>query len=140
MEKQNLSICDILNIKYPIIMAPMFLVSNIEMLVAASKSGITGAIPALNFRTIEEFEIALKELKEKCAGPFGINLIVNKSNFLYLEQLEVCCRLKVDYIITSLGSPRLTIEKAHEAGVKVFCDVTDLKYALKLISQNGKKS
>ena len=63
--KKNTSLCDILNIKYPIIMAPMFLVSNIEMLVAASKSGITGAIPALNFRTIEEFEIALKELKEK---------------------------------------------------------------------------
>ncbi|TXB66711.1 nitronate monooxygenase [Vicingus serpentipes] len=132
MEKQNSSICDILNIKYPIIMAPMFLVSNIEMLVAASKSGITGAIPALNFRTIEEFEIALKELKEKCEGPFGINLIVNKSNFLYKEQLTACCKHKVDYIITSLGSPEETINQAHKAGVKVFCDVTDLAYAKKV--------
>lgn len=132
MKKNNLSLTDILDIKYPIIMAPMFLVSNIEMLVAASKSGITGAIPALNFRTIEEFEVALKTLKEKCEGPFGINLIVNKSNFLYKEQLAACCKHKVDYIITSLGSPEETINQAHKAEVKVFCDVTDLAYAKKV--------
>ena len=110
----------------------MFLVSNIEMLKAAAKAGATGAIPALNFRTIPELESAIKELKESCEGPFGINLIVNKSNFLYPKQLEVCCRLKVDYIITSLGSPKVTIEQAHASGVQVFCDVTDLKYALKV--------
>ncbi|MCB9359785.1 MAG: nitronate monooxygenase [Flavobacteriales bacterium] len=132
MEKSNPSLCDILNIKYPLIMAPMFLVSNTDMLIAASKAGITGAIPALNFRTIEEFEVALKTLKEKCKGPFGINLIVNKSNFLYKEQLTSCCKYKVDYIITSLGSPEETINKAHKVGVKVFCDVTDLAYAKKV--------
>ena len=134
MEKSNHNLCDILNIKYPIIMAPMFLVSNIDMLVAASQSGITGAIPALNYRTIEEFEEALVILKEKCEGPFGINLIVNKSNFLYKEQLTACCKHKVDYIITSLGSPEETIIQAHKAGVKVFCDVTDLAYAKKVES------
>lgn len=127
-----MKLTELLSIRYPIIMAPMFLVSNIKMLKAAAKAGITGAIPALNFRTIPELEAGILELKKNCEGPFGINLIVNKSNFLYLEQLEVCCRLKVDYIITSLGSPELTIKKAHQSGVKVFCDVTDLKYALKV--------
>ena len=43
-----------LGIKYPIIQAPMFLVSNVAMVKAAVDSGITGAIPALNYRTIEE--------------------------------------------------------------------------------------
>lgn len=110
----------------------MFLVSNTKMLVAASKSGITGCVPALNYRTIDEFKAAITLLKEQCEGPFGINLIVNKSNFLYKEQLQVCCELKVDYIITSLGSPAETIKQAHQAGVKVFCDVTDLAYAKKV--------
>jgi len=131
---QKQSLTDILNIKYPIILAPMFLVSNVKMLVAASKAGITGAIPALNFRTIPELENAIREIKETSVGPFGINLIVNKSNFLYKEQLEVCCKHQVDYIITSLGSPEETNREAHKAGIKVFCDVVDLAYAKKVES------
>lgn len=126
------TLTQLLNIKRPIIMAPMFLVSNTKMLVAASKSGITGCVPALNYRTIDELKAAITLLKEQCEGPFGINLIVNKSNFLYKEQLQVCCELKVDYIITSLGSPAETIKQAHQVGVKVFCDVTDLAYAKKV--------
>ena len=133
MEKGNL-LTTILNIKHPVILAPMFLVSNVAMLVAASKAGITGCVPALNYRTIEEFEIALKKLKEQCEGPFGVNLIVNKSNFLYKDQLAACCKHKVAYIITSLGSPEETINQAQKAGVKVFCDVVNLDYAKKVES------
>jgi nitronate monooxygenase len=123
-----------LGIKYPIIQAPMFLISNTSMVIEAGEAGITGAIPALNYRTVEELKVAITELKEKCRGPFGINLIVNKSNFKYKEQLEACCDLKVDYIITSLGSPEETIKQAHKAGVKVFCDVTNVEYAKKVES------
>lgn len=122
-----------LGIQYPIIMAPMFLVSNTAMVKAAIDAGITGAIPALNYRTISELEAAIKELKAH-NGPFGINLIVNKSNFKYPEQLEICCDLKVDFIITSLGSPAETIRQAHKQGIKVFCDVTNADYAQKVVS------
>jgi nitronate monooxygenase len=126
------SISEMLGIQYPIIMAPMFLVSNTNMVKAAIDAGITGAIPAMNYRTVQELESAIKELKDH-GGPFGINLIVNKSNFNYKEQLAVCCRLKVDFIITSLGSPEETIKAAHKSGVKVFCDVTDARYAQKVV-------
>ena len=126
------SLTQILDIKHPIIMAPMFLVTNTKMMIAASKAGITGCIPALNFRTIEELRTAITNIREQSDGPFGVNLIVNQSNFLYKEQLQVCCELKVDYIITSLGSPKETIQRAHQAGIKVFCDVTDLTYAKKV--------
>ena len=120
------------NLKYPIIMAPMFLVTNTKMVIEATKAGIAGCIPALNFRTIEDFEKALIELKQQCEAPFGINLIVNKSNFYYQEQLDMCCKHKVDFIITSLGSPKETILKSHKVGIKVFCDVVDLAYAKKV--------
>ncbi|MCB9239653.1 MAG: nitronate monooxygenase [Flavobacteriales bacterium] len=125
------ALTELLNIRYPVIMAPMFLVSNTEMVKSAIESGITGAIPALNYRTTDELRAAIQELKAT-GGSFGINLIVNKSNFRFEEQLAVCCELRVDFIITSLGSPERTIQEAHNAGVKVFCDVTDLKYALKV--------
>lgn len=137
MEKellQKAALCEMLGIEYPVIMAPMFLVSNVDMIVAGIESGITGAIPALNYRTTEELKSAIREIKQRAKGPFGINLIVNKSNFLYKEQLQVICAEKVDFIITSLGSPEETIREAHKAGVKVFCDVTDVKYALKVES------
>jgi nitronate monooxygenase len=124
----------ILNIKYPIIQAPMFLVSNTEMVIEAMKSGIAGCIPALNYRTNEELRDAVKELKaaKVSGGSFGFNLIVNKSNIKYKKQLEVICEEGADFIITSLGSPEETINKAHKHNIKVFCDVTDLSFAKKV--------
>lgn len=124
----------LLNIKYPIIQAPMFLVSNVAMVTEAMKAGIAGCIPALNYRNLDELRAALKELKANKVegGAFGFNLIVNKSNLKYKGQLEVICDEGCDFIITSLGSPEETIKQAHKVGIKVFCDVTDLKFAKKV--------
>ncbi|WP_369995354.1 NAD(P)H-dependent flavin oxidoreductase [Winogradskyella sp.] len=124
----------LLSIKYPIIQAPMFLVSNVAMVKEAMKSGIAGCIPALNYRTLDELRSAIKELKANKVegGSFGFNLIVNKSNVKYKGQLEVLCEEGCDFIITSLGSPEETIRQAHAVGIKVFCDVTDLKFAKKV--------
>lgn len=126
------SLKDLLGIEHPIIMAPMFLVSNVSMVKAALDNGITGAIPALNYRTIEEFRAAVKELKEYSDKPFGINLIANKSNLKLNEQLAVCLEERVAYLITSLGNPKEIIEQAHKVGTKVFCDVVDAAYAKKV--------
>ena len=134
LEKIDAPLCEMLGIKYPIIVAPMFLVSNVEMLVASIKAGATAAVPALNYRTIEELRSAIRQVKKEAGGPFGINLIVNKSNFLYKEQLQLICEEKVDYIITSLGSPEETIREAKKHGIKVFCDVVNLEYAKKVES------
>lgn len=132
LQKIEAPLSDLLGIRYPIIMAPMFLVSNADMVIEAIKSGITGAIPALNYRTTDELRKAIQFIKSEVDGPFGINLIVNQSNFLYHEQLKVCCEEKISFIITSLGSPEETIQAAHKVGIKVFCDVTDVKYAKKV--------
>jgi len=129
----------LLNIKYPIIQAPMFLVSNTAMVIEAMKGGIAGCIPALNYRTLEALRVAIKELKAAKVegGSFGFNLIVNKSNLKYKGQLEVLCEEGCDFIITSLGSPEETIKQAHKAGIKVFCDVVDLKFAKKVEGLGG---
>jgi nitronate monooxygenase len=133
---QKLHLTEILNIKHPIIMAPMFLVSNTKMVIEGMKSGVAGCIPALNYRTLEELRSAIIELKKAKVegGSFGFNLIVNKSNVKYKEQLRILCEEKVDFILTSLGSPEETINEAHKVGIKVFCDVTDLNFAKKVES------
>ncbi|WP_132215218.1 NAD(P)H-dependent flavin oxidoreductase [Mariniflexile fucanivorans] len=125
---------ELLKIKYPIIQAPMFLVSNTTMVIEAMKSGIAGCIPALNYRTLDELKTVVIELKKAkvAGGSFGFNLIVNKSNIKYKEQLRVLCEEGCDFIITSLGSPEETIKQAHKVGIKVFCDVVDLKFAQKV--------
>ncbi len=134
MEKHSLTA--LLNITHPIIMAPMFLVSNTKMVIEGMKSGVAGCIPALNYRTLDELKSSILELKaaKVPGGSFGYNLIVNKSNVKYKEQLRVLCEEGVDFIITSLGSPEETINEAHKVGIKVFCDVTDLAFAQKVES------
>lgn len=134
MEKQSLQ--SLLQITHPVIMAPMFLVSNTKMVIEGMKSGIAACIPALNYRSLEELRASIVELKQAkvSGGSFGYNLIVNKSNVKYKEQLRVLCEEGVDFIITSLGSPEETIAEAHKVGIKVFCDVTDLAFAKKVES------
>lgn len=134
MEKQSLT--SLLHITHPLIMAPMFLVSNTKMVIEGMKSGVAGCIPTLNYRTLEELKAVIHELKvaKVPGGSFGFNLIVNKSNVKYKEQLRVLCEEGIDFIITSLGSPEETIKEAHKVGIKVFCDVTDLAFAKKVES------
>ncbi|WP_367753409.1 NAD(P)H-dependent flavin oxidoreductase [Flavobacterium sp. WC2430] len=133
------TLTSLLKIKHPLIMAPMFLVSNTKMVIEGMKSGVAGCIPALNYRTLGELRASIIELKAAKVegGSFGYNLIVNKSNIKYKDQLAVLCEEKVDFIITSLGSPEETINQAHKVGIKVFCDVTDLSFAKKVESLGG---
>lgn len=122
----------LLGIDYPVIVAPMFLISNTKMVKAALDAGVSAAFPALNYRTDKELRAAIQEIKAHSSKPFGVNLIVNKSNPTYKGQLETLLELKVAYIITSLGSPQEVIERCKPLGIKVFCDVVDLKYAQKV--------
>lgn len=130
----NNSLTKMLGIEFPIIVAPMFLVSNAKMLIQAANSGVTGCVPALNYRTINDFKDAIREVKDNSNGPMGVNLIVNRFNTKMDSQLKVCVDLKVDYIITSLGNPFSVINACKPHGIKVFCDVVDLKYAKKVES------
>ena len=124
---------ELLEIKYPIIMAPMFLVTNTKMMIEALNSGIAACIPALNFRTDQQLRDAIKEIRSDTTSKgLGINLIVNKSNIKMHQQLKTCIELKIDFIITSLGSPKQVIELCKPKGIKVFCDVVEEKYAIKV--------
>lgn len=125
-----------LSIDFPMIMAPMFLVSNEAMLVEGMKGGIAAAFPTLNYRNENELEQILDKLNTAKAGltvkgTYGVNLIVQKTNPLYEKHLKICVEKKVPFYITSLGSPKQVVEQAHAYGAKVFCDVTNLAHAKK---------
>ena len=113
-------------------MAPMFLVSNAKMIIEACNAGITGAVPALNYRTDADFRKALLEIKNATNKAYGVNLICNKSNLKLDEQLKTCIEFRVPFIITSLGSPAQIIKECKPHGMKVFCDVIDAHFAKKI--------
>ncbi|MEP7169480.1 MAG: nitronate monooxygenase family protein [Bacteroidota bacterium] len=135
--KFNTRFTELLNVEYPIVMAPMFLVSNEKMMKAAIRSGVMGGFPTLNFRKEGELDELLKRLNDykkansELKGNYGVNLIVQKTNPLYEKHLEICVRNKVPFYISSLGNPRKVIDEAHAYGAKVFCDVTNLEHAKK---------
>ncbi len=125
-------------IEHPIIMAPMFLVSNLDMMKCAIDNGVMGVFPTLNYRKEGQLNDVCKTLlsyKTNKTGSYGVNLIVQKTNPLYQKHLEVCIANKVPFYITSLGNPQHVIEKAHAYGAKVYCDVTNLAHAEKAASK-----
>ena len=131
---------ELLKIDFPIIMAPMFLVSNEAMLKAGMQAGIMATFPTLNYRKEGELDTLLKTLAayktSTITGSYGVNLIVQKSNPLYVKHLKTCVENKVPFYITSLGSPKEVIEAAHGYGAKVFCDVTNIEHAKKCYDLN----
>lgn len=123
---------ELMKIDNPIICAPMFLVSNEEMVIAASEAGGIGTFPALNYRPLEKYEEAIQWIKTRTQKPIGINVIVNKSNKRQYEDLKIALDHGVELFITSLGSPQHVITEAHKNGAKVLCDVTNLEHAKKV--------
>jgi nitronate monooxygenase len=123
---------DILDIEIPLILAPMYLVTNEEMVIAACDAGATGAIPAMNWPNPELMRLGIRKIKSQTTKPFGINIITHASNPALDAQVQVCCDEKVGYIITSLGNPELVIRKCKSHGIKVFCDVVDARHAQRL--------
>ena len=128
-------------LKLPVVAAPMFLVSGPDIVISACKAGIVGTFPALNQRSSEGFEewlIQIKQALQKheaitgqpCA-PFGVNLIVHKTNPRLQADLALCVKHEVPLIITSLGAAADVVEAVHGYGGVVFHDVTTKVHAEK---------
>jgi nitronate monooxygenase len=118
----------------PAVAAPMFLVSGPEIVIAACKAGVVGTFPALNQRTSEGFGDWLTEIGGALSdadAPYGVNLIVHKTNPRVEPDLEICAKHKVPLIITSLGAVVDLVDTVHGYGGVVFHDVTIVRHAQK---------
>jgi nitronate monooxygenase len=122
-------------LRLPAMAAPMFLVSGPELVVQACKSGLVGTFPALNQRTSDGFAEWLELIEEHLDGneaaPFGVNLIVHRSNGRLDADLKIAVDHKVPLIITSLGAVSEVVDAVHTYGGLVFHDVINLRHAEK---------
>lgn len=123
-------------LKLPVVAAPMFLVSTPAMVIEACRAGIVGTFPALNQRTSEGLEKWLDEIqsalaKDNIETPFGVNLIVHRSNPRLEADLAICVKKKVPLVITSLGAVAELVDAVQSYGGVVFHDVIKLRHAQK---------
>lgn len=120
----------------PLVLAPMFLVTSVDLVRAAMRAGVVGAMPTLNARSPETWDAWAEELAAEHANlggqvPWAANLVVHGSNPRFAADLAVCVRHRVPWVITALGGPRATVEAVHSYGGLVFADVNTPAFARK---------
>ena len=135
-------------LRLPVIGAPMFIISNPDLVIAQCKAGIIGSMPSLNARPVEQLDKWLGAITaalaahddanpDQPAARFAINLIVHKSNPRLQEDLALCAHYKVPLVITSLGANEQVIETVHRWGGLVFHDVVNQRFARKAIEKGA---
>jgi nitronate monooxygenase len=121
-----------LGLRYPFVAAPMFLISNREMIVACAEAGILGSMPSLNARTPEKFREDLAWIRARTDRAFGINLTIGLTPPERLEaDMAACVEFQVPVLLTSYGNPSEFVRRAREHRMTVFHDVIGLAHARK---------
>ncbi len=122
------------------IVAPMFLLSGPDIVVAAAQAGVVGAFPTLNARTVKDLEVWLKDITTRiaaleadggCPGTWAANVVAHSTNRRLEQDLELLCEYKPPIVITALGSPRRIVEHVHAYGGIVIADVNSIAFARK---------
>ncbi len=124
----------------PVIASPLFIISQIELVLAQCRAGVVGSFPSLNARpsgVLEQWLMRLKtELTDQDA-PFAVNLIVHKSNPRLEEDLALCVKYQVPVVITSLGARPDVNQAIHSYGGIVFHDIINNAFAKKAIEKGA---
>ncbi|MEX6501812.1 NAD(P)H-dependent flavin oxidoreductase [Pseudomonas zhanjiangensis] len=121
-------------LRLPVVAAPMFLVSNPQLVLACCRNGIVGSFPALNQRESSGFRDWLAEIEaglDEQSAPHAVNLIVHGSNPRLQADLAICVERRVPIVITSLGAVKEVVDAVHSYGGLVFHDVTTRRHAEK---------
>lgn len=136
------------SLSIPVIGAPLFIISNPDLVIAQCKAGIVGSFPALNARPVEMLDTWLKKITEELdahnqanpdnpAAPFAVNQIVHRSNDRLQQDMELCVKYKVPVIITSLGAREEIFEAAHSYGGICLHDIINNTFAKKAIAKGA---
>lgn len=134
--------------RVPAFGAPMFIISNPDLVIAQCKAGMVGSFPALNARPSGMLDQWLTRIQQELrdfdrdhpetpSAPFAVNHIVHRSNTRLQEDLEVCVAHRVPIVITSLGAQEALNQAIHSYGGVVFHDVINNRFAHKAIEKGA---
>lgn len=140
------------NLSVPVVGAPLFIVSNPDLVIAQCKAGIVGSFPALNAREKDgepiQLDAWLKTITEELdrynqanpdapAAPYAVNQIVHRSNARLERDIEICMKWKVPIWITSLGAREEVNQAAHACGGITLHDIINNRFAMKAIEKGA---
>lgn len=135
-------------LRLPVIGAPLFIISNPDLVIAQCKAGIVGSFPALNARPQSLLDEWLHRITEELAAwdrdhpdapsaPFAVNQIVHRSNVRLEEDMATCAKWQVPIVITSLGARPEVNEAVHAWGGVTLHDVINDRFARKAIEKGA---
>ncbi|HET9352955.1 MAG TPA: nitronate monooxygenase family protein [Sphingomicrobium sp.] len=135
-------------LRIPVIGAPLFIVSNPELVIAQCKAGIVGSFPALNARPQSQLDEWIHQINEALAthdrdhpdapsAPFAVNQIVHRSNDRFEEDMVTCAKWKVPIVITSLGARTELNDAVHSWGGITLHDIIDDRFARKAVEKGA---
>ena len=144
-----MAVPDILKrVRLPVIGAPLFIISNPQLVIAQCKAGIVGSFPALNARPQSQLDEWLHEITEALAAhdrdhpehpaaPYAVNQIVHRSNDRFEADMATVAQWKVPIVITSLGARPELNDAVHGWGGITLHDIIDDVYARKAIDKGA---
>jgi nitronate monooxygenase len=135
-------------LRLPVIGAPLFIVSNPDLVIAQCKAGIVGSFPALNarpqtlldewlHRITEELAAWDRQHPDRPSAPFAVNQIVHRSNARLQEDMATCAKWKVPIVITSLGAIEELNQGVHAWGGITLHDIIDDRFARKAVAKGA---
>jgi len=133
------SFTDKAGIDLPIICGPMYPCSNPELVAAVSEAGALGVVQPLSLTYVHgyDFREGLRYIRSLTTKPIGMNALIEQSSKRYharmLEWVEIALEEGVRFFITSLGKPDWVVKRVHAAGGLVYHDVTEKKWADKVV-------
>jgi nitronate monooxygenase len=135
-------------LRLPAIGAPLFIVSNPDLVIAQCKAGIVGSFPALNarpqslldewlHRITEELAAWDRDHPETPAAPYAVNQIVHRSNDRLQQDMATCAKWKVPIVITSLGAIVEVNQAVHAWGGIALHDIINDRFARKAVEKGA---
>jgi nitronate monooxygenase len=120
-------------LRLPVVAAPMFLVSGLELVLASCRAGVVGAFPASNARTPQVLQTWFDEIEAGLGPddpPYAVNLTLG-GDLDANPHAEVVLRRKPPILISSVGDPSPIVGRVHDWGGLSFHDVTTVRHAKK---------
>ncbi|MGL5416557.1 MAG: enoyl-[acyl-carrier-protein] reductase FabK [Clostridium sp.] len=121
-------ICEVLDIKYPVLQGGMAWIADASLAAAVSEAGglgiITGTAP------IEWIREEVRKVKKITNKPFGVNIMLMSEHAE--EVAKLVCEEKVPVVTTGAGSPGKYMEMWKENGIKVIPVVASVALARRM--------